>query len=139
MTNAQENKPRDPLIGYMVIEDYAEDYSQWDGLIAYPDPEGANLYWQKTIKMIEHSAYLAIQAENEKLKQANLKLREGLEFYADGTNYEAIYEDDEMDLHRIIDREDVSFDEDDKYFGHAGKKSRAALSEASEILGDENV
>lgn len=61
------------------------------------------------------------------------KLVEALEFYADGTNYESIYEDDEMDLHRIIDREDVSFDEDHIYFGHAGEKARKALQECEGI------
>lgn len=60
-------------------------------------------------------------------------LKKALEFYADGTNYESVYEDDEMDLHRLIDREDVCFDGDALYFGHAGKRARQALKECEGI------
>ena len=71
-------------------------------------------------------------ASTEYWQARTSKLIEALEFYADGTNYESIYEDDEMDLHRIIDREDVSFDEDHIYFGHAGEKARKALKDFRE-------
>lgn len=53
--------------------------------------------------------------------------------YYGGENYESCYEDDEMDLNRILDREDVSFDEQDKYFGYAGKKAREFLSEFTKM------
>lgn len=61
MSNPQENKPRVwkiPLIT-LVVND--------------------NSSAQHQVHVIEMSAYLSLQAENEKLKQANKKLRDGLE------------------------------------------------------------
>lgn len=71
MSENSGNK-KEPLIGYMVLEDWAEDYSQWDGSIAFPDPEGANLHWVNTIPMIEKAAFDELKAENERLKQQSL-------------------------------------------------------------------
>lgn len=65
MTDA---KPREPLVGYMIIEDYTDDYSDWSGQITYPDPRGANLAWLNPIKMIEHTAYDALRAQVEELR-----------------------------------------------------------------------
>lgn len=56
-----------PLVGWMILEDYCEDMSQWDGVITYPDPTGANLAWQNPTKMIEYSAYEKLKAENRRL------------------------------------------------------------------------
>lgn len=55
------SKKREPLIGFMVVEDYTEDMSDWSGQITFPDPTGANLYWEKPIKMIEYSAFEKMQ------------------------------------------------------------------------------
>lgn len=47
-------RPR--LKGYIsldALDEWADDFSHWSGEITYPDPEGANLAWQKTIEMIE--------------------------------------------------------------------------------------
>lgn len=74
--------------------------------------------------VIEYSAILEMEKRAEELVKA-------LEFYA-GDNYESVYEDDEMDLDRLLDREDVSFDETDKYFGRAGSKAREALKQWKE-------
>lgn len=57
-----------------------------------------------------------------------------LDFYGDALNYESVYEDDEMDLHRKIERGDVCYDEDDQYFGYAGENARAAESKIAELL-----
>jgi len=66
-----EKRLDDPLIGYMILEDYAEDMSDWSGQITGPqDPTGANLAWESPIKMIECSAYDALKAENEHLREA---------------------------------------------------------------------
>lgn len=54
-------KPREPLIGWMIFEEYCDDYSEWSGVITYPDPTGANLAWQDPVKMIEKSAYDALE------------------------------------------------------------------------------
>lgn len=60
------DKPSEPLIGWMIFEECCEDMSQWDGVISYPDPTGANLAWEAPIKMIEKSAYDALKAEQQK-------------------------------------------------------------------------
>lgn len=62
--------PGKPLVGWMIIEDYVEDYSEWDGAIACPDPTGANLAWESPIKMIEHAAYTELMQEAEALREA---------------------------------------------------------------------
>lgn len=72
-----------------------------------------------------------IDSEIEQLQKQNEELIEALKFYADGLNYESVYEDDEMDLHIKIDREDVCFDEDDQYFGYAGDFARKTLAKFS--------
>ena len=59
----------EPLIGYVVIEDYEEGMGHWDGSIAYPNPEGANLYWQKPEPFIQKSAFDALQSELETVKR----------------------------------------------------------------------
>ena len=64
---------RPVLTGYMIIEEHADDYSDWSGHITGPvNPKGANLAWEDPIPMIEKSAYD--------------KLRKALEFYADKRN-----------------------------------------------------
>lgn len=62
-SSATESAPPSPLVGWMILEDYCEDMSQWDGVISFPDPTGANLAWENPIKMIEHKAYDALKAE----------------------------------------------------------------------------
>lgn len=42
-----------PRIGYVAIEDYTDDYSDWTGQITFPNPKGANIYWQNPIVFIE--------------------------------------------------------------------------------------
>lgn len=42
-----------PRIGYVEIEDYTDDYSDWTGQITFPNPKGANIYWQNPIVFIE--------------------------------------------------------------------------------------
>ncbi len=57
---------RPVLIGYMGIEEQAEDWSDWTGVITGPaNPEGANLFWEKPIPMIEKRAYDTLKAQNE--------------------------------------------------------------------------
>lgn len=64
----------EPKIGYMVIDDYDEDYSNWDGQITFPDPTGANLHWLNPIKMIEYTAYEALQEQLRVAKDTLEKL-----------------------------------------------------------------
>ena len=94
------------LIGWMIIEDYCEDYSDWSGQITYPDPTGANLAWQSPIKMIEHSAYEVAQAdiahllsEYDRLQATVEKLKAALEglkvdhrAWINGARADVIYE-----------------------------------------------
>lgn len=71
------SKAKKPLIGYAVLEDWTVDMSDWSGQITYPDPTGANLYWQNPMKMIEYSAYDQLQAkldEAVKAKEAAINL-----------------------------------------------------------------
>lgn len=82
---------------------------------------GASQWPGRELKFIEYSALEEMEKRAEELVKA-------LEFYA-GDNYESVYEDDEMDLNRLLDRDDVSFDETDKYFGCAGSKAREALKQ----------
>lgn len=57
-------EPREPLVGYMIFEDWLEDMSDWSGQITGPgDPTGANLAWESPIKMIEHSAYESLRSQ----------------------------------------------------------------------------
>ena len=51
--------PKRPILtGYMVLDGWADDYSDWDGAITGPNnPTGANLYWHDPIPMIEKRAY----------------------------------------------------------------------------------
>lgn len=73
----------EPKIGYMITESHAEDYSFWDGVITYPNPKGSNLAWENPTAMIEKSAYDALCAKNqelrEKLKAKDELLKECLE------------------------------------------------------------
>lgn len=50
-----KTEAREPLVGYMIIEDYTDDYSDWSGQIAFPNPKGANIAWLNPIEMIEKS------------------------------------------------------------------------------------
>jgi hypothetical protein len=66
----EEVSKRPILIGYMVLDGYAEDFSDWDGHITGPtNPKGANLYWHDPIEMIEKRAYDELVAENQKLNE----------------------------------------------------------------------
>lgn len=115
MSNAQEKKVR-----------YIERWTHFDK--AFKSLEAALDFTTYPLHLIEHSAYLAIQAENEKLKskltqfegmtfsenaeisklkEANKKLREGLRWYLEN--------------------------EDDEWFC----KAEDILQEADEILGAE--
>jgi len=72
-------EPREPLVGYMIFEDWLEDMSDWSGQITGPgDPTGANLAWESPIKMIEHSAYDTLRSQLELERKANRVLLEGL-------------------------------------------------------------
>lgn len=68
-------KKSEPLIGYVVIDDYTEDMSDWSGAIAYPNPEGANLFWEKPEPFIQKSAFDAIKKENEELQKERDELK----------------------------------------------------------------
>ena len=68
--------PKIPLIGFVVIEEYAEDFSHWDGAIAYPDPTGANLAWENPIPFIEKSFYDQLQRKLINLADAAEDARE---------------------------------------------------------------
>jgi hypothetical protein len=57
------------FVGYMIIDEHTDDYSDWSGYIAYPNPEGANLAWEKPIKMIQYSAYAILKKEVETLRE----------------------------------------------------------------------
>lgn len=67
MRSTSAEGARKPLVGYMIMEDYAEDYSHWNGVIGFPDPTGANLAWESPVAMIEKSAYDALKAERDRL------------------------------------------------------------------------
>lgn len=47
---------RKRLVGYIsldALDEWDDDYSYWSGEITFPDPQGANLAWLKTIEMVE--------------------------------------------------------------------------------------
>ncbi len=71
-----------PLIGYVVIDEYEEGMGHWGGHIAYPNPEGANLYWESPEPFIQKSYAdsLEKQLKAERAKVADLM--KALEFYA---------------------------------------------------------
>lgn len=71
------DKNKRPILkGYMVLDEWAEDYSHWDGNISYPNPEGANLYWSgELIPMIEQRAYDTLRTEADKLAAAIVGLQ----------------------------------------------------------------
>ena len=57
------------LSGYMALEGWADDYSEWDGAITGPaNPEGANKFWESPIPMIETRALDSLRDENERIK-----------------------------------------------------------------------
>jgi hypothetical protein len=58
---------REHLVGWMILEDYCEDMSAWDGVISFPDPTGANLAWLNPTKMIEYSAFEQMRKERDDL------------------------------------------------------------------------
>jgi hypothetical protein len=66
----------------------------------------------------------------DRIKDLEAQLAEAnavAEFYGDADNYGEVYEDDEMDLFRMIDSEDICFDQTDKHFGAAGERARQYL------------
>lgn len=61
------------LSGYMALESWAEDFSEWDGAITGPiNPQGANRFWEDPIPMIEKRAYDRIYSALEALTNAAL-------------------------------------------------------------------
>ncbi len=62
----EQERPREPLVGWMILEDHADDLSHWDGVIAFPNPTGANLAWESPTKMIEFSAFEAEKKRADK-------------------------------------------------------------------------
>lgn len=54
---------RKPRIGFVVIDDYTDDYSDWTGQITFPNPKGANIYWQNPISFIELEPTLQLMKE----------------------------------------------------------------------------
>lgn len=87
MSKTREEVSKRPiLIGYMVLEGYAEDFSDWDGHITGPtNPKGANLYWHDPIEMIEKRAYDKVVAENQKLNEL-IELAKELRIYCLGVD-----------------------------------------------------
>lgn len=64
---------RNPRIGFVVIDDYTDDYSDWTGQITFPNPKGANIYWQNPISFIELEPTLQLMKEmGEALKENGL-------------------------------------------------------------------
>ena len=72
------NAKPSPIIGFMIVEDYDEDFSHWDGVITYPDPTGANLAWEKPTKMIEYSAYEQVKEQCRDLGAHVAKIQSAL-------------------------------------------------------------
>lgn len=66
---------RKPRIGFVVIDDYTDDYSDWTGQITFPNPKGANIYWQNPISFIELEPTLQLMKE----------MGDALEFYSNKT------------------------------------------------------
>jgi hypothetical protein len=70
-----EHSKRPILSGFMVLDGWAEDYSDWDGQITGPDnPRGANLHWLDPIPMIETRAL-------DDLRRVLLRQTKALEAY----------------------------------------------------------
>jgi hypothetical protein len=63
-------KPREPLRGFVAIEDWTDDYSNWSGSICFPNPRGSNLHWENPIEFVEASALVAKDEELERTKAA---------------------------------------------------------------------
>ena len=64
-----------PLIGWMIMESHDDDLSNWDGVITYPDPTGANLAWENPTKMIEFNEH---ERARNLLKEAMVCIEDGL-------------------------------------------------------------
>lgn len=76
MTTPPKPGESEPLVGYMILEDYCEDMSHWSGMITGPtNPAGANLAWENPIKMIEHCAYDSQVLATQNLTKENAELR----------------------------------------------------------------
>ena len=52
-----------PRIGFVVIDDYTDDYSYWTGQITFPNPKCANIYWQNHISFIELEPTIQLMKE----------------------------------------------------------------------------
>lgn len=62
------DETRAPLVGYMILEDWCDDMSDWSGMITGPqDPTGANLAWENPTKMIEFKAYESEKARADRI------------------------------------------------------------------------
>lgn len=60
------DKARPILSGYMILEEWAEDYSDWSGAITGPvNPRGANLAWTDPIPMIETRAHDKVKRQRD--------------------------------------------------------------------------
>lgn len=70
----QDRKAREPLVGYVVIDEHSEDMSHWDGAIAFPNPEGATLFWENPAPFIEKRAYDDLARENKLIRDQYSKL-----------------------------------------------------------------
>jgi len=58
-------------VGYVAIEDYTEDYSDWTGQITFPNPRGANIYWENPIEFLEAEPVIKLLREmGEALKES---------------------------------------------------------------------
>ena len=87
---------RKRLTGYIsldALDEWADDFSHWSGEITFPDPEGANLAWSKTIEMVEKrpgEAVLSREELKETLKR--LVFNNGYAITADELAFDLIRE-----------------------------------------------
>lgn len=132
MTN-DTAKQREPLIGWMILEDYCDDMSDWSGVITYPDPTGANLSWENPTKMIEYSAFEQMKRESDDWKRQFEASKDGLLDTKDGC----------VDVPWLIEKHDtlraenerLKAESEHRYKWAMAQQARAAeFSEANERL-----
>ena len=123
---SQDNKPR---IIYIKRDDGFTQIWSEKSLNLLQDAD-SDLIKNSYIAVVEYSAYEAVQVENAKLKEQVKVMREALEFYADGSNWEHI--SPHKAEYRVIEESDMGDGNfqitqmtDDEWVG--GKRARATL------------
>lgn len=120
--------------GFVVIDEHTDDMTQWSGAIAFPNPQGATLFWEKPKEFITIDAY---NDARKKIRDLEDQLRAAL-FSEEALGEELTIVEKERDRYKLLHIEYADLENPNppervcwptsEYM----KKSRAVLAQSKE-------